>query len=406
MYDAIIVGARVAGSPAAMLLARKGYKVLVVDRATFPSDIMSTHYIHQGGVAALQRWGLLDRVAATGCPPMTNIRLDFGPVVLRGAAPPAAGGVTTAYCPRRFLLDKILVDAAVAAGAEVREGFSVQEVLTEDGRVTGIRGRGADGRTVTEQARIVIGADGIHSLVARAVQAPMYHEQPSYNAGYYSYWSDVPVEEVEWYPRVGQMAIAFPTNDGLVCVAGVTSNNRFAEYRADIEGTFFRVIDECAPALAQRLRAGTRRERFVGTADMPNFFRVPFGPGWALVGDAGYHKDPITGEGITDAFLGAEFLAEALAAAWSGSEPLDQALAGYQRRRDEAAMPIYELTTQLARMEPPPPDMAELIGALAANQPDTNRFMGLIAGTTPFAEFFAPENIGRIMSQAAGGQAA
>lgn len=400
MYDAIVIGARVAGSPTAMLLARQGYRVLLVDRASFPSDIMSTHYIHQPGVAALKRWGLLDQVVATGCPPMTSIRLDFGPVVLRGAAPSTPDGVAVAYCPRRFLLDKILVDAAVAAGAELRERFSVQELLTEDGRVTGIRGRGADGGAVTEQARIVIGADGMHSVVARAVQAPTYHEQPSYTAGYYSYFSGVRVDDVEWYPRAGQMAIAFPTNNGLACIAAVTSNARFAAYRADIEGGFMRVLDECAPGLAERVRGGRREERWVGTAEMPNFFRVPFGRGWALVGDAGYHKDPITGQGITDAFHGAELLAEALDAAWAGRQSLDDALARYQQRRDQLSMPIYELTTQLARLEPPPPDLAQVIAALADNQADTDRFMGLVAGTTPFAEFFAPESIGRIMAAA------
>src|ERR1700704_6032231 len=166
-YDAIVVGARCAGSPTAMLLARKGYKVLVVDRATFPSDTLSTHIVHPPGVAALKRWGLLDRLAATGCPPIDTFTFDFGPFTLSGA--PGTDDSPIAYCPRRTVLDKLLVDAASEAGAEVREEFTVQDVLTENGRVVGVRGHSKGGDSVTERAQVVIGADGRNSLVARAV---------------------------------------------------------------------------------------------------------------------------------------------------------------------------------------------------------------------------------------------
>ena len=174
MYDAIVVGARCAGSPTAMLLARKGYRVLLVDRDTFPSDHISTHWIHQPGVAQLDRWGLRERLAATGCPPITAITMDLGPFALRGTPPPA-GDVAEAYCPRRTVLDKLLVDAAVEAGAELRERFTVQDLIWDGDRVSGITGRSATSTTVTEQARMVIGADGLHSLVARQVEAPTYN---------------------------------------------------------------------------------------------------------------------------------------------------------------------------------------------------------------------------------------
>jgi flavin-dependent dehydrogenase len=400
MYDAIIVGARCAGSPTAMLLARKGYRVLVVDRSTFPSDILSTHFIHQPGVLRLKRWGLLDQVAASGCPPITTITLDFGPVVLSGSPPPAED-VAEAYCPRRRVLDTILVRAAADAGAQVREGFSVQDLVFEDGRVAGIRGRAAGGQTVTEHARIVIGADGLHSLVARSVKAPAYNEHPSLICAYYSYWSGVDMRGTEWYPRVGQQTIAFPTNDGLVCIAAALRSDKFHAFRSDIEGTFLRILNACSPGLAERVQAGTREERFAGTADVPNFFRTPYGPGWALVGDAGYHKDPTTGEGITDAFRDAELLADAVDAGFTGRQPLDEALAGYEQRRNEAAMPIYELTVQLASLQAPPPEQQALLAALSGNKEDTSRFLGLVAGTTPFQEFFVPANIGRIMAAAA-----
>jgi flavin-dependent dehydrogenase len=183
MYDAIVVGARCAGSPTAMLLARKGYRVLLVDRASFPSDTMSSHFIHPPGIAQLKRWGLLEQVAASNCPPFYNMTFDLGPFALIGSPPPA-DGVAEHYCPRRTVLDKILVDAVVEAGGELREGFLVQEILMEGDRVTGIRGRAAGGTMVTEEARVVIGADGMRSLLARTVQAPEYNAKPTLTCAY------------------------------------------------------------------------------------------------------------------------------------------------------------------------------------------------------------------------------
>jgi 2-polyprenyl-6-methoxyphenol hydroxylase-like FAD-dependent oxidoreductase len=398
MYDAIVVGARCAGSPTALLLARKGYRVLLVDKATFPSDILSTHYIHQPGVARLQRWGLLDHLVASRCPPIPEGTFDFGTFALTGSAPPA-DGVTMAYCPRRRVLDKVLVDAAGAAGAELREQFAVQALLLDGHRAAGIRGRGGSGGLVTEMARIVIGADGLHSVVARTMQAPTYHVKPVLTCAYYSYWSGVSTKGFELYPRDGRAIIVLPTNDGLTCIAVQWLHAEFHAFRADIEGNFLRTLD-LVPGLAARVRAGKREERFVGTGDLPNFFRRPYGPGWALVGDAGYHKDPHTGEGITDAFRDAELLVEALDAGWAGRRPLAEALAEYEQRRNEAALPIYELTCQLASLQPPAPEMQQLFAALCGNQTETNRFFGTIAGTVPVTEFFAPENVQRIVSAA------
>ncbi len=183
-----------------MLLARKGYKVLVVDKATFPSDTISTHLVHPPGVAALKRWGLLDRVLATGCPPIDTYSFDFGPFTISGA--PGTDDSPVAYGPRRTVLDKLLVDAASEAGAEVREGFTVEDVVIDDGRATGVRGHSKGGRTVTEQARVVIGADGLHSLVARAVRPEQYNEKPKLLAAYYTYWSGLPTNgRFETYSR-------------------------------------------------------------------------------------------------------------------------------------------------------------------------------------------------------------
>jgi flavin-dependent dehydrogenase len=398
MYDAIVVGARCAGSPTAMLLARQGYRVLLLDRDTFPSDHMSTHWIHQPGVARLQRWGLGERLAVTGCPPITSITMDLGPFALRGTPPPS-GDVAEAYCPRRTVLDKLLVDAAVEAGAELRERFSVQELVWDGDRVSGITGRSATGTTVTEQARMVIGADGIHSLVARQVEAPSYNTKPTFACVYYSYWSGVPLEGVEFYPREHRGFGTLPTHQGLTCIIVGWPHDEFHAYRADVEGNFLKTL-ELAPAFAERVRQGRREERFTGTAELFNFFRRPHGPGWALVGDAGYHKDPITAQGISDAFRDAELVAEAVDTSLSGRRPVEEAMAEYEQRRNAAALPVYEFTCQLATLEPPPPEMQQLFAALRGNQADTDRFLGLIAGTTPVPDFFAPENVGRIMGAA------
>ncbi len=398
MYDAIVIGARCAGSPTAMLLARKGYRVLLVDKATFPSDIMSTHYIHQPGMAQLKRWGLLDKLIASNCPSISKGTFDFGPFALSGSPPPA-DGIADAYCPRRTVLDKLLVDAAVKAGAELREGFAVKEILMDGGRVTGIRGHAPGGATVTEQARFVIGAEGMRSLVARMVQAPAYHTKPSLTCGYYAYWSGISIEGFQVYPRDHCAIFAFPTNDNLVCIGIQWQHREFRAFRADIEGNFLKTV-ALVPAFAELVHNGRREERFVGTADLPNFFRKPYGPGWALVGDAGYHKDPHLGQGITDAFRDAELVAEAIDAGLSGRQPLEEALADYERQRNELTMPIYELNSRFAALEPPPLEMQQLFGALCGNQYETNRFFGTIAGTVPIPEFFAPENVARIIGAA------
>ncbi|MGH2759776.1 MAG: NAD(P)/FAD-dependent oxidoreductase, partial [Actinomycetota bacterium] len=298
-YDAIVVGARCAGSPTGMLLAGKGYKVLVVDSATFPSDTISTHLVHPPGVAALDRWGLLDRVVATGCPPLHTYRFDFGPVKIAGS--PGTDDHPVAYAPRRTVLDKILVDAADEAGAEVREGFTVEGVEIEDGRVVGIRGHGRDGKTVTERAGVVVGADGRHSRIAEAVEPEQYHDAPPILCGYYTYWSNFPHDgSFEVHARAERGWAVMPTNDDLTLIVGGWPMAEFEANRHDVEGNYMKMF-ELEPEFAERLRGATREARFVGT-NVANYFRRPFGPGWALVGDAGYNKDFITAQGITDAF--------------------------------------------------------------------------------------------------------
>ena len=393
-YDAIVVGARVAGSPTAMLLARKGYDVLLVDRASFPSDTISTHLIHPPGITALQRWGLLDKVVASGCPGIDTYAFDFGPFTLSGAPNPDG---TVAYGPRRTVLDKVLLDAAVEAGVEVREGFSVESTVHEHDHVIGVRGHGKGSTTVTEHARVVIGADGRHSLVAQAVNPFQYHEKPPLLAAYYAYWSGLPMQgRFETYIRPNRGMAAFPTNDDLTVVIAGWPYAEFQANKKDIEGNLFKAYD-LAPAFAERLRAAARETRFVGTA-VPNFFRKPHGPGWALVGDAGYNKDFITAQGIHDAFRDAELCVTALDEAFGGTRSFDAAMADYQTRRDAQVLPMYEFTTELATLEPPPPELQQLLAAMAGNQDAMDGFAEVNGGVTSPADFFSPANAARIMS--------
>jgi flavin-dependent dehydrogenase len=396
MYDVIVVGARCAGASTALLLGRQGHRVLLVDRATFPSEIPHGHFIHRHGPRRLHRWGLLDKIVASGCPPVQSITNDMGDFPLTGEDL-EIDGVAAGYGPRRAVLDQILVEAAVEAGVELREGFTVEDFVTDGERITGIRGRGrAGGATVTEHATVTVGADGRNSRLARAVSAPVYEAVPSVSCYYFSYWSGVPATGLEIYVRQDRAILAFPTNDNLFAVFIAWPSAELAAVRADIEGQFMAALDR-VPELAGRVRAGRREERFYGATDLPNFLRKPHGPGWALVGDAGCHKDPFLALGVCDALRDAELLAEALDDGFAGRHPLDAALVDYERRRNEATLPDYHQNLALARFEPLPPDFARLRLALRGNQEAINQFFMANEGMIPREAFFNPENMRRIM---------
>jgi 2-polyprenyl-6-methoxyphenol hydroxylase-like FAD-dependent oxidoreductase len=396
-YDAIVVGARCGGAPTAMLLAQRGHRVLLVDRSTFPSDTLSTLVIQPKGVAALRRWGLFETLTATGCPPFQHYTFDFGPVVISGCPQPVDGNAT-AIAPRRTVLDKLLVDAAARAGAEVREGFTVDDVIIDDGVVVGIHGHADGGAPVAEHASVVIGADGHNSRVARAVAAERYHDKPVLENGFYTYWRDLPVDAFTTVIRGDRAFAAIPTNDGLTLVLVGCPFAHASEFRQDIEANYFAAIQR-DPEWADRLSAATRVERFTG-GGVPNFFRKPYGPGWALVGDAGYTRDPVTAQGIANAFVDAERVAAALDEVSAGEAAFDQAMARYQRERDAAVLPMYEFTTQLATLEPPPPDLQALLGAIAGNQRAMDGFVSVTAGTLSPAEFFDPDHLSRLLQPA------
>jgi 2-polyprenyl-6-methoxyphenol hydroxylase-like FAD-dependent oxidoreductase len=399
MYDAIIVGARCAGAPTAMLLARRGFKVLLLDRATFPSDTISTHILWPHGAEVLARWGLLHRLAGTGVPPICRrMRFDVGLFALQGTIPDANDG-SGGFCPRRTVLDHLLLSAAVESGVEVREGFSVDKLLMTDAVVVGVRGRGRGERPIEERARVVIGADGVNSFVARTVRAPEYDRRPVAACAYYSYFSGVTQDDIELHVREHCAFGGAPTNDGLHLVMVNWPASDFPRVRADVEGHAWRAL-EGSPDFAARVRGGRREEKWYGTAGIPGYFRKPFGEGWALVGDASYNRDPITAQGISDAFIDAESLAEALSLALSGDGTFEERLAAHETARNERVRPMYEFTTQLAALESPPPEMQALFGALRGNQDATNAFLSAITGAIPLTDFMSSDNIGRIMAAA------
>ena len=397
-YDVIVVGARCAGSPTAMLLARRGYRVLLLDKGVFPSDmVLSTHLIHPPGIARLRRWGLLDQVKASNCPPLSRFAFDFGHFGLTGSSPPA-DGVTEAYAPRRFTLDRILVGAAVDAGATLWEGCRVEELVTDGERVAGVRGRQKDGAPFTARAAMVVGADGVNSMLARAVRAAEYNTKPPLQCTYFSYWSGVPMQKVEYYIRPRRTIYGWLTNDdaALIGVAWPAAEQRAV--KQNLEESFFQALD-LAPEFAERVRRGRREASWIGRAT-PNYFRKPYGPGWALVGDAGYQKDPCTAVGITDAFRDAEGLAEAIDKGLDHRMPLDRALAEYEEKRNERAMPTYEFTCQLAGFQPPLALTREFYASLCASQEGIDRFIGLFTHTVSVPEFLSQEHIDRVMGGA------
>jgi len=397
MYDVIIIGARCAGSPTAMLLARRGFRVLLVDRATFPSDTISTHILWPHGAEILARWGLLDTLAASGLPPICRpMTFDVGPFALCGTIPDANDG-RGGFCPRRTVLDSLLVNAAAESGVEVRESVSVDELVMAGGTVVGVRGHGKGGTAFEERARVIVGADGVSSFVARAARAAEYDARPVAACGYYSYFSGVAQDDIELYVREHCAFGGAPTNDGLHLVMVNWPASQFADVRADIEGHVWRAL-ELAPDFLGRVRNGHREARWHGTAGVPGYFRKPYGKGWALVGDASYNRDPITAQGISDAFIDAESLAGALGTWLAGEGVFEELMAAHEAARNERVRPMSEFTAHLAALEPPPPEMQALFAALRHNQEATDAFLSAITGAIPLPDFMSDENLGRIVA--------
>jgi flavin-dependent dehydrogenase len=365
--DVVVVGARCAGASTAMLLAAAGHDVLVVDRAEFPSDTLSTHAIARTGVVQLHRWGLLDEVVESGAPKIRDVVFHVGDSSVTRTIKDRHG-VDHLVAPRRHVLDPILQNAAREAGATIRTGITIEGVhRRDDGRVTGVFGRAGDGRPISIDARVVVGADGLRSRIARSVGAPMSQVRPSNGATHYTYFAG-DWDAMEYYLGEGAFAGIFPTHGGEACIWVCAPDDWAIERRRSHpspDRAFDAMVADAAPRLAERLDDCVRTSTTRGMMRTPNHLRHPVGAGWALLGDAGYHRDAITGHGISDAFRDAELLATAIDDALRGRTDEAVALAGYHRERDLMLREVFEITCELS-LFPPPDRFAELQRQLSA----------------------------------------
>lgn len=390
MFDVVIVGARCAGAPLALLLARQGCRVVLIDRDCFPSDRLSTHVLWPPGVAALGRWGLWDRVMAAG-PARCHVGITRTPGgTLRGPFH-RVEGVDYTVSLRRFKLDAILVEAAACEGVTLREGCMVEELLRDEGgRVSGVVARDRrSGRRIEERAPIIVGADGQHSTVARLAGAEARAVVPPLTANYHQYVCDFPgdpdTDEIHTCPP--REYLFSPCDDGLTLVNLVISNTLADEFRRDVRQSFYRAFD-LEPELGERLRAAKPLGRIRGTRDVPNFYRSSFGRGWALAGDAAFCKDPIRAQGMTDAFLDAEGLAEAIASGLSGRRDLTEALRDHHDKRRVRTTYPYTLCLRAARFEVPPIEQDQALVERLADDPEAiAATRGLICGSMDIQSF-------------------
>ena len=367
-HDVVVVGGRVAGSATAMLLARLGHDVVVLDQASFPSDTVSTHSIARSGVVQLRRWGLLDDVVDSGAPVIRQVTFNAaGELVSRTIKEKA--GVDFLVAPRRYVLDTILATAAEHAGAQVRTGVTVTGVQRDrHGRVVGVHGQDRAGARVELGARFVVGADGLRSRVAELVGAPVNQAGPAGGATQYAYYAGGRWIGFEFFVAERSFAGVFPTHHGQACiwVCNPAADAKAVRRRTGSRGEAFdTLLQRSHPELAERLGQARRTSPVQGMLRQPNQLRQAFGPGWALVGDAGYYRDAITAYGISDAFRDAELLAVALDQALRGDAEETTALAAYQQQRDQALREIFEITCRLAAY-PPVPRFIELQKLLSA----------------------------------------
>jgi len=395
-FDVIVVGARVAGAATGMLLARAGLRVLVVDQAHFPSDTLSTHQIQVPGVARIARFGLLDALLEAGTPPTPHVRFQIGNAVVEGGFP-TFQGVNMMISPRRTILDALLVDAARAAGAEVREGCSVVELSTERDRIRGVRlqGRRSTG-TTEESAALIVGADGKHSTIVRLVGAAERRTVAPATFAFYTYWDGLPVKGGEIYSGNGFAASAWPTNDGLTMtyVAGRLSD--FEAIRRDPTAHLVATLDN-AGSLGERARGAVQVGPTRGTSDLPNVVRAAHGPGWALAGDAGLVMDPITGLGIGHALRDAEWLSEAIVQGLGGTRDLDSALTRYEKQRNRDTKPAFEWTVDLARLRGASETEERLFTTIGKDETEAANFFGTLTGVVPMRSFFSPAHLVRLI---------
>jgi 2-polyprenyl-6-methoxyphenol hydroxylase-like FAD-dependent oxidoreductase len=362
IFDVVVVGGRLAGAATAMLLARRGLRVVVIDHSCSLTDTLSTHAFMRGGVLQLHRWGLLDRVKAAGTPPVRVTTFTYADTSVPVRIEPKHG-VHALYAPRRTVIDPILAHAATEAGAEVRIGHRVRGLLrTATGRVSGVTGVDSEGAPFSIRARFVVGADGIHSTIARLVEAPVEHRASFATTSTYGYWTGAEIDGYEWIFRPDASGGIIPTNDNQVVVFANATAERIG--RGGIR-VIESILRSSAPDLAERLASarppgGTRLFRAPR-----GFLRRAWGGGWALVGDAGYFKDPLGAHGMTDALRDAELLARALIAVHQGADET-VALAEYQHIRDSLSLPFFTVVDAISSHRWTDAEIPDLLKRLSA----------------------------------------
>lgn len=341
-YDAVVIGARCAGAATALLLARSGAKVLLVVRQAYGSDTMSTHALMRGAVVQLNRWGLVPELIAAATPPICTTTFQYGAEAIRVAIKPEHG-VECLYAPRRTVLDRVLVDAARHAGVEVRHNTALSDLhFGPEGRVVGVALKDASGTCMSTRADIVIGADGRQSTVAELVNARIYAKGSHASGIAFGYVGNLAMDGSRWLFAKDAAAGVIPTNSGHCVFAAVPAAQFLPVFRGDVMRGFLQTLEAVGPELRAEVERGTPIGRLRGFAGAPGHLRQSHGAGWALVGDAGYFKDPITAHGITDALRDAELLARAVAAHST------QALQAYQSERDALSLPLLRVTDAIA----------------------------------------------------------
>ncbi|ROP31315.1 NAD(P)/FAD-dependent oxidoreductase [Couchioplanes caeruleus] len=387
MYDVIVIGARCAGSPTAMLFARQGYRVLLLEKANFPQDTLSSHYLHMQGVALLNRWGLLDKLRATDAQPITRQVYEAAGVRVEGFSLPM-DGLRTTYAPRRFVLDPLLAEGAVEAGVDFRQGCAVNDLVYEDDRVVGVKYTTPGGVQATERARLVVGADGMRSLVARKVGAPNVIEHARLTCVYYSYWAGVPAD-FELYERPGRWIGVLPTNNDLTLLMTYFPQADFNEVRKGIEPFYLETFRTTAPELWERMQSGERVEQLYGTGHQENYFRKAYGSGWVLVGDAVNHKDSITARGITEAFVQAQTLTDYIGDRLHDDRALSTALRRYENNLSNEALNHYQGALNVAELKPE--GRTDMLRKLVGHQEYIDRYFSTLSGAIAIDDFYNEE---------------
>ncbi|HEY2667679.1 MAG TPA: FAD-dependent monooxygenase [Actinomycetota bacterium] len=367
-YDVVVVGGRVAGATLATHVARSGMGVCVLERADFPSDTLSTHVFQY--LEGFERLGVMERLLATGAPPLTEFRLRVDGVDMAQEHPDLA-----MLNIRRPVLDPILLDNAAAAGADVALRTRVVGLLHDERRVTGVRIEDAEGRRSEIRARVVVGADGRNSTVARLVGARRYNVTENERAGGVAYYEGVEAHGVFHLSILGPTYfIGSSCDNGLFMACAYYDK---ADHRRFREPNGFEEALATCPSFASMLRGATMTGPPLFASRWQGFFREPAGPGWALVGDAGHFKDPAPGQGIADAVRQAERLAEYVCYGID-THTLGDQLAGWWRWRDHDAAEMYWWAREYGRAGPQSPVVVEMFRRLAA-KPRTLRAAHAVA---------------------------